>query len=150
MCNDAAMSIEDIVFVACNVAVAPVWLLMMFAPGWAATEKLARSLVVPIGIAGVYLLVVMSAVGSAKGHFFSLEGIELLFSDRRALLAGWVHYLAFDLVVGSWIFRDARQRGLAQGWIVPCLVFTLMYGPIGLLGYTILRRLKFDKEPLLG
>jgi hypothetical protein len=144
------MTIEDIVFVACNVAVAPVWLLMVFAPGWSATEKLARSLVVPLGIALGYLVVVLSTVGSAKGHFFSLEGIELLFSDRRALLAGWIHYLAFDLVVGSWIYRDARGHGLAHRWLVPCLVFTLMYGPIGLLGYAIVRRVKTDGRPLLA
>ena len=55
------------------------------------------------------------------------------------MLVGWVHYLVFDLFVGAWIVRDARRRGIHHGLVLPCLFFTLMLGPIGLLLYAGLR-----------
>jgi hypothetical protein len=55
------------------------------------------------------------------------------------LLAGWTHYLAFDLIVGSWEVRDARERGISHWLVVPCLALTFMFGPVGFLAYQALR-----------
>jgi hypothetical protein len=55
------------------------------------------------------------------------------------LLAGWIHYLAFDLFVGSWLVRDAHLRGIAHGWVLPLLFLTFLFGPAGLLSYLGLR-----------
>jgi hypothetical protein len=55
------------------------------------------------------------------------------------LLAGWIHYLAFDLFVGSWEVRDAQRVGIHHLFVVPCLVLTVLFGPIGLLLYLLLR-----------
>ena len=57
----------------------------------------------------------------------------LLFTSPHAVLAGWIHYLAFDLFVGAWEVRDARRHGLSHWMVVPCLALTLMLGPFGLL-----------------
>jgi hypothetical protein len=55
------------------------------------------------------------------------------------MLAGWVHYLAFDLFIGAWQVRDAQRRGIKHLWVVPCLLTTLVFGPAGLLLYFIMR-----------
>ena len=55
------------------------------------------------------------------------------------LLAGWLHYLAFDLLIGTWEVRDARERGIPHVVVVPCLVLTFMLGPAGWLLYLALR-----------
>jgi hypothetical protein len=55
------------------------------------------------------------------------------------LLAGWVHYMAFDLFIGAWETRDARRAGVPHLMVVPCLILTFMLGPIGLLVYLALR-----------
>lgn len=55
------------------------------------------------------------------------------------LLAGWVHYLAFDLFIGSWEVRDAQRHGLSHLLVVPCLALTFLFGPVGLLLYLGLR-----------
>ena len=55
------------------------------------------------------------------------------------LLAGWLHYLAFDLFVGSWEVRDSRRVGVHHLLVIPCLFLTLMMGPVGLLAYLVLR-----------
>jgi len=49
------------------------------------------------------------------------------------LLAGWVHYLAFDLFIGSWEVEDAAANGIPHWLLLPCLFLTLMVGPVGLL-----------------
>ena len=55
------------------------------------------------------------------------------------LLAGWVHYLAFDLLVGAWIVRTARAEGIPHWAVMPCLILTFLFGPAGLLAFAILR-----------
>ena len=58
-----------------------------------------------------------------------------LFSNPWALLAGWVHYLAFDLLIGTWEVRDSRERGVPHLLVVPCLILTFLLGPAGWLLY---------------
>ncbi len=74
----------------------------------------------------------------------------MLFQDPWALLAGWVHYLCFDLAVGAWETRDAYRRGVPHLWLIPCLLFTFPVGPLGLLLYAVVRRfypLNFPPSP---
>jgi len=81
---------------------------------------------------------VMSLKGSSGG-FSSLSAVATLFTQPWLLLAGWMHYLAFDLIVGSWEVSDARERGIPHFAVVPCLVLTFMFGPAGWLAYSGLR-----------
>lgn len=62
-----------------------------------------------------------------------------LFEDPYLLLAGWVHYLAFDLFIGSWEVRDAQRLRLPRLLVVPCLLLTFLFGPAGLLLYFTIR-----------
>ena len=68
-----------------------------------------------------------------------LGAVRALFADDRALLAGWTHYLAFDLFVGSWEVRDAQRVGVHHLLVAPCLLLTFLLGPVGLLLYFALR-----------
>ena len=65
-----------------------------------------------------------------------------LFSNPWALLAGWIHYLAFDLLIGTWETRDAREHGVPHLLLVPCLVLTFLFGPAGWLLYRGVRLTK--------
>jgi hypothetical protein len=62
-----------------------------------------------------------------------------LFRNEYLLLAGWIHYLAFDLFIGSWQVRDAERNGVPHLAVVPCLVLTFLLGPTGLLLYLLIR-----------
>ncbi len=79
--------------------------------------------------------------GGSRGGFSSLHGVAELFSNPWLLLAGWVHYLAFDLFVGTWEVRDSLERGVPRLLVVPCLLLTFMLGPVGFLTYHVTRRL---------
>ena len=74
-----------------------------------------------------------------------MEEVSQLFNNDALLLAGWVHYLAFDLWVGSWEAGDAVKNGIHRLIMVPCLLLTFMFGPIGLLLYIIIRTIKTRK-----
>ena len=56
------------------------------------------------------------------------------------LLAGWLHYLAFDLLIGRWEVRDAQQRGIPHLLVIPCLALTFLFGPAGWLLYRVVQK----------
>jgi hypothetical protein len=121
--------------------VLPAWALLIFAPGWKWTQTIA-TLVMPTALALVYVTLIalsMTRPGPGLEAMGTLAGVKSLFASDLSVLIGWVHYLAFDLLVGSWIARDARRRKI-RGFIAgPCLFFTLMVGPFGFLCYLIAR-----------
>jgi hypothetical protein len=78
--------------------------------------------------------------GSAPGGGFgTLDEVAALFRSPGNLLAGWLHYLAFDLFVGRWIVDDALSRAGPRWPVLPCLALTFLFGPVGLLLHFALR-----------
>lgn len=115
------------------------WILIAAAPKWKFTRVVVVSGAIPILLSAAYLVLVVTFFGSAEGGFGSLADVMKLFTNEWAVLAGWIHYLAFDLFVGIWEVRDAEEQGISHWFVIPCLFFTFMLGPIGLLMYTGLR-----------
>lgn len=99
----------------------------------------ARRYAIPLAWAALYVVLLAQGLPEAKGGFDSIEGVRGLFANDSALAAGWLHYLAFDLFVGTWIARDSVERGVHALLVAPCLALTLMFGPAGLLAYVLLR-----------
>jgi Domain of unknown function (DUF4281) len=95
--------------------------------------------VVPAALAVLYIWALVTAPKNPDGGFGSLAQVKSLFTQDRVILAGWVHYLAFDLFIGCWEVMDARERGINHLFVVPCLFLTFMFGPVGLLLYFVLR-----------
>ncbi len=119
------------------------WALLVLAPRWRGTRAVVLSGTLPLGLAGAYgALIATHYLGphGGEGGFGSLAQVAALFRDPWALLAGWVHYLCFDLAVGAWETRDAHRRGVPHWALVPCLALTFMLGPLGLLLYSGVRR----------
>jgi hypothetical protein len=127
------------IFSLCGLLVLPGWLLLVFLPRWRWTARLVCPVLIPLPLAVLYLWIVVTTFGRTPGGFGSLAEVSLLFRNDWALLAGWIHYLAFDLFIGSWEVRDAQRTGLHHLLVVPCLVLTFLFGPVGLLLYFILR-----------
>ena len=134
----------DQVFQIANLLVLPQWLLMAVAPRWRVTRWLVRSLSIPVLLAVLYALYLFGGGPVDFGAFGSLEGIKGLFRNGGdgVMLAGWIHYLAFDLVAGSVVLRDAQEREIPHWLIVVPLLFCFMLGPVGLLLYWIIRTVR--------
>jgi hypothetical protein len=90
-------------------------------------------------LSSAYLILIVLFFGKTEGGFGSLAEVMKLFANQWATLAGWIHYLAFDLFVGGWEVRDAQARGISHWFVIPCLVLTFLLGPIGFLLYCVLR-----------
>jgi hypothetical protein len=129
----------DQLFQLANTIVLPAWLLLIIAPKWQWTSRIVVSIIVTM-LAILYVYLVFGSISFGDFESFgSLEGIMNLFGDPGAVLAGWIHYLAFDLLAGWFITFDAMRKGINRYLIIPCLLFTFMLGPSGLLLYLILR-----------
>ncbi|WP_448581786.1 abscisic acid-deficient protein Aba4 family protein [Thermaurantiacus sp.] len=93
-------------------------------------------------LAGLYVALLVRGVALGPSlpegaGFSTLAGVEALFSRREAILGGWIHFLAFDLFVGTWEAEDAGKRRMPGFLLLPCLVITLLAGPAGLLLYLV-------------
>ena len=97
---------------------------------------------------GLYTAILVIHWTESEGGFSSLAGVQALFSNQWLLLAGWVHYLAFDLFVGSWEVRDAQQHRIPRWAMIPCLILTFLFGPAGLLLYAMVRTLALRRMTL--
>jgi len=117
------------------------WLLLIVLPKHA-LATLVAGVVMPMALSGLYLALIVLNFSGAPGGFGSLADVALLFSKQELLLAGWIHYLAFDLFIGAWEIRDAQRKGIPHLVMIPCLVMTFMLGPIGLLFYFAIRTAK--------
>ncbi len=121
------------------------WLALAAAPLGRDRAVLAARLVAA-SLCGFYLaLLVVGLAGDgppAGAGFTSLAGVRLLLSSPAALLAGWVHYLAFDLFVASWEAENAPAARVPHWLLLPCLALTFTAGPVGLLLYLIIRALR--------
>jgi len=125
-----------------SAAVVPAWLMLVLAPRARITERLVLSGLYPLAFAVVYLALILAFYPGAQGGFDSLAGVDRLFRNPYLLLAGWIHYLAFDLLTGCWEERDARERGVPRWLVVPCLLLTFMFGPAGWLAYQGVRTVR--------
>jgi hypothetical protein len=132
------MTAEQVFFIANLIAVAG-WLLLIVAGRTRWVSSLVTGIVLPLLFALLYSFLVAAHWGEKTGGFGTLAQVRTLFSNDWLLLAGWVHYLAFDLFIGSWQVRDARKHGIPHLLLVPGLILTFMFGPIGLLLYCIVR-----------
>ena len=123
-----------------NAIAAFAWLLLATLPRRRWVTDVATGVVVPLVFALVYVTIVATTFWGAEGSFATLNGVASLFANPWLLLAGWMHYLAFDLLIGTWETRDARERGVPHPVLIVCLFFTFMFGPAGWLLYMGVRR----------
>lgn len=126
------------IFEIASTAVLPGWLLLIFLPRWRFTMPVA-AIGLPLVLAATYAIVLGSHWGESEGGFGSLKEVGMLFANPYALLGGWIHYLAFDLFIGAWEVRDAQKHQVPHLAVVPCLLLTFIFGPVGLLLYFVLR-----------
>ena len=129
----------ETVFGVANAAALSAWLALVIFPG-ARTARQFAGWLVPIGLAVAYSVLVALFIGRGSGGFDSLAGVAQLFSNPWLLLAGWIHYLAFDLLVGVSEAADATERGVSRWLLTPCLILTFLFGPAGWLLYQLVRR----------
>lgn len=130
-----------IAFSITSAAAACGWLILL--AGIALKRPFLRDMIagraVPAMLSASYAVIVVLFWQSAEGGFDSLAGVQQLFTSPWAALAGWIHFLAFDLAIGAWTARQVMEKGLNRLLLVPVLPVIFLFGPIGyLIGQLIL------------
>lgn len=129
----------DQIFSIANLCAVLSWILLALLPNRRWVTEVVTGKAVPALFALAYTVILVTVFPRAAGNFSTLAGVAALFENRWVLLAGWLHYLAFDLLIGTWEARDSLDRGLPRWVLVPCLFVTFMFGPAGWLLYMIVR-----------
>jgi hypothetical protein len=115
------------------------WLLMLVLYSF---DKMAQWLIggIVILLCIAYVIIIVPGLSKMPADSFStIEGVMALFQSKEAVLAGWIHYLAFDLLTGITIAMSAKSYGINRFVMLPFWLFTFMLGPLGfLLYYTFL------------
>lgn len=117
------------------------WLVLLVSPFIPKLADRISGLIIPALLSIAYTGLLLAFFGSADGGFDSLDNVMKLFTVREMVLAGWIHYLAFDLFIGAWEVRTGRAEGMPFLLVLPCLPLTFMFGPVGLLLFFVLRTL---------
>ncbi|MFN6008308.1 MAG: ABA4-like family protein [Paracoccaceae bacterium] len=115
------------------------WLVLLASPLAPRAAQAISAAAIPLLLALAYTGLVLAFWWEAPGGFGSLPEVQALFTHPQIALAGWVHYLAFDLFVGAWEVRTARAEGIPHWAVIPCLILTFLFGPAGLLAFAVLR-----------
>lgn len=129
----------ETLFSTANLAAMSGWVALLVAPRWRPATWWYAGLVVPVVLAAAYTVLLAVHAPGASGGFSSLAGVAALFATPGVLLAGWVHYLAFDLFLGAWMCRRGAAEGMNPWLVRLCLPPTFLAGPVGLLLFLGLR-----------
>lgn len=135
------------VFSIANIMVFPMWILMIVFPKWKATRFLIDFKVIPIVLSLLYAFYIISSIIEGPSmDFGSLQAVMQLFTVEDAVLGGWLHYLAFDLLVGMWMLNENNTLKIHPMIMAPCLLGTFMIGPIGFLLFMGVRTFHKSKK----
>jgi hypothetical protein len=115
------------------------WILLALLPNRRWVTEVVAGRAAPALFAVAYVAILIAVLPRSEGSFSTLAGVSQLFANPWLLLAGWLHYLAFDLLIGTWEARDSVERGVPRWLLVPCLFLTLMFGPTGWIVYVLVR-----------
>lgn len=134
----------ELVFRLCNSMALTGWIALILSPGSARWSDRVRQLTgfgLPLLLSAVYGAMLLTH-WRGEGGFGTPAEVRALFDVPGVLVAGWVHYLAFDLFVGSWIARESTRLHWPHALLVPVLVLCFLFGPLGLLAFGLLRALR--------
>lgn len=131
---------QRLTFALLHAAVAPWWLAMILVPRSRLTAWLMERLPAALAVLGAsYIALVARSMGGEPLDISDPDALRGLLATPEGFLAGWTHYLVFDLFVGRWIWRTALDEGRRCR---VALLLTFMFGPAGLTLFAAQRRLR--------
>ena len=133
------MSVFAFLFTAGNALAVLGWLALVVFPGRPVVVDRLVGLGIPALLGLAYAGLMAAFFADAEGGFSSIAAVRALFQSDALLVAGWLHYLAFDLLIGAWATRTARDEGIPHLFLLPCLALTFLFGPAGFLAFSALR-----------
>ena len=122
------------------------WIILVFLPRRVKWLFFIPQYLIPFGVGLLYAVMVLNYFFTVDGGFGSLADVRTFFANDHMLLAGWIHYLAFDLFIGAWIARKADIIGVSRLIQAPVLVATNFFGPLGLVLFLSMQAVYYKSE----
>ena len=135
----------EMIYLWLNIGVIPLWFILIFFPQSKICGILVTSIIPPIILGSIYIYLIYYFFNSGYNFFenfslyLSLYDLGTLFEDEAFLILFWVHFLAINLFLGSWVSRDALKYNMPKIFSAISLILIYFIGPIGLIVYWILR-----------
>lgn len=122
------------------IAISIGWLLLLVAPRWKWTDRIAHSVWIPFALgAWVVTLSVLQSPPPEGAGMGTLAAVVLLTNGAHGTLIVWTMLMGWDFIAGAWLARDARRLGIHHAWVVVCLLVAYWLGIVGLLLYFAIR-----------
>jgi len=128
-----------------NFGVLPFWSMLIIIPNSRITQLFVNSIVLPLILATAYVYVIYLGILLDEPIFdvfklyLSLDNLYTLFASENFLLIFWIHFLALNLFLGSWISRDGIKYNMPRSLVAAPLILTYFTGPVGLVLYWLFR-----------
>ena len=128
-----------------NFGVMPFWFMLIIIPNSRITQLFVNSIVLPLILATAYVYVIYQGILLDEPMFdvlklyLSLDNLYTVFATENFLLIFWIHFLALNLFLGSWVSRDAIKHNMPRSIVVIPLILIYFTGPLGLVLYWLFR-----------
>ncbi len=138
----------EIAFSVAGIVAMTGWGVLLVSPLIPKWSDWIAGIILPVALSLGYAMLAIFPSPDSGGGFGTLADVMKLFSYEQAALAGWVHFLAFDLFVGAWACRTARSEGVCFWLVAPCLPLIFLFGPVGLVVFQAIRAVYSRKAKL--
>ena len=138
------LSFENI-YLWVNIGILPFWLMLIIIPNSRLAQIFVNSIVLPLVLATTYIYVIYQAIILDESIidifklFLSLENLYIVFASESFLLVFWIHFLALNLFLGSWVSRDGVKYNIPRSITFLPLILIYFTGPLGLVLYWLIR-----------
>ena len=128
-----------------NFGILPLWFMLIIIPNSKFTQFFVNSIIVPLILSATYTYIIYQAILMDEPIFdffklyLSLDNLYTLFATENFLLVFWLHFLALNLFLGSWISRDGIKYNMPRSLVFLPLILVYFTGPLGLVLYWIIR-----------
>ena len=128
-----------------NFGLLPFWLMLIITPNSRITQLFVNSIILPLILSSLYIYIIYQALKIEEPIFdifiiyLSLDNLYTLFSTESFLLMFWIHFLALNLFLGSWVSRDAVKYNISRKLAFLPLILIYFSGPVGLVLYWFIR-----------
>ena len=128
-----------------NFTILPFWLMLIIIPNSKFTQFFVNSIIVPLILSATYIYIIYQSILIDEPIFdvfklyLSLDNLYILFATESFLLVFWLHFIALNLFLGSWISRDGIKYNIPRSLVFLPLILVYLTGPLGLVFYWIIR-----------
>ena len=133
------------IYIWTNFGILPFWIMLIVIPNSKVTQFFVNSIILPLILSAAYIYVIYQIILLDEPIFdiiklyFSLDDLYTIFATESFLLIFWLHFIALNLFLGSWMSRDGLKYNMSRGLVFVPLMFVYFGGPLGLVIYWVLR-----------